>query len=207
MSQQEPDGNGDDVAALRTEIAELRTQLKQQCVRTEALATSLDLVKTLIAGDPDEFAAWEPAAMTPIVERLDAIEDQLTEHADKFEMFVVEDGSHGTPDQRALHLRQVLYNAAKKNSGKARLDRDGAEASLGGGLHRASVIDAMRRAANGHEAQINGASDLQPVPGVEFRAGQGKDEQSVVEMDLTQIAPADLRKNLTTKDTGTGGQE
>lgn len=192
----------------REEVEELRDELqsaKREMGRMNALQAQINTMKKMLAGDPEEFSMIDPEEMTPIKDRLEDVEETANAHGEKFEMFVVEEGKKSTPDERAMHLRQVLHNNAKSNDGKARIDRDAARAALGGDLHRGSVLDAMRRAADGSDAEINGSSDLQPIDGFVFTPGEHRDTQSKVALDLTQFDPVDLRKNLTTKDTNNGG--
>lgn len=193
---------------LRAEVDELRDELqsvKLDMARMDALQAQLNTMKKMLAGDAEEFGMLDAEKMTPVKDRLEAVEETTAAHGEKFEMFVVEEGKKATPDERAMHLRQVLHNNAKSNDGKARIDRSAASAALGGDLHRGSVLDAMKRAADGTDADINGSSDLQPIDGVSFQAGKHRDTQSTVALDLTEFDPADLRKNLTTKGTGKGG--
>ena len=170
----------------------------------EALQTQNRRLKTALVGDPDDFSTWDLAEMVPLHERVEELEATVSDHADRFEMFVVEEGAQGTPDQRAMHLRQVLLNQSKRNDSTiAKLKREQAASALGGDLHRSSVIDAMRRAANGRQADINGSSDLQALTAVEFSTGaavgaDGDPQQSYLLIDTGDLTGEEARKILTT---------
>lgn len=190
----------DEVAELRGEVDDLKGTVREQGAILKAMRKKMERVETALAGSSDEFSSWDVGEMDPVNDRLRGVEDTVEDHAGRFEMFVVEDGSNSTPDKRAMHLRQILYNQAKSNDGYASIDRDTCDSALGGGLHRGTVLDAMRRAADGENAKINGSSDLTEVDGVEFRKGTGKDTQSRLILDRDDLTAADVRQNLTTKD-------
>ncbi len=179
-------------------VLDLQQQQNDLELRVTALQKQLVGVKEALAGDTTEFATWNTSEMEPFMDRLRAVEDDVGEHAEKFEMFIVEDGQAATPDKRAMHLRQVLYNHAKKNKGKERLDRDQCESALGGGLHNNTVLDAMKRAADGREADIQGSSDLSPVPGLTVSIASSSAEQTFIELDSVELTSAELRQNLLT---------
>lgn len=168
-------------------------------LRMTALQKQFARFKEVLAGDEDEFATWDTSEMEPFIDRVRTLEDEAGDHAEKFEMFVVEDGQAATPDKRAMHLRQVLYNNAQTNGGKARLDRDQCESALGGGLHNHTVLDAMKRAADGAEADIQGSCDLQPIPGVTVSIASTPAEQTVIVLDSVELSSSALRQNLLTE--------
>lgn len=190
-----------------------------------ALRTQNKHLKTALAGSPSEFATWDVDAMPPLKHRVVKMEDQLAEHDAKFEMFVVEDGAAGTPDERAMHLRQVLANKARQvadeqddRDAEATMTREQCETALGSTVSRAQVLDAMKRAADGSAAAdaeaveytpIQGSSDLQPVDAVGFTTGsavnnRGDPEQSHLSLSVADLTGTDLRKNHMTVN-GDGG--
>lgn len=189
---------------------ELAKRVQKLEALVEALQAQNRRLKRAVAGDGDEFSTWDLDQMVPLHDRVEELEATVSDHADRFEMFVVEEGSQGTPDQRAMHLRQILLNQANRNdSSIAKLNRDQAASALGGDLHRSSVIDAMRRAANGNAADISGSSDLQPIGGIEFSTGaavgnDGVPEQSHLLADTADVTGDEARKILTTVNGQTG---
>ena len=115
-------------------------------------------------------------------------------------------GAAGTdsPDDRARLLRQQLYNMAKSGAnkseteaGRATMTRDEANARLGGELHNGTVLDAMRRAADGYEADISGSSDLQPVESITFQKSDSHESQSKLVIDLADASGSEVRQSLT----------
>lgn len=198
-------------ATVRT--ADLEQRIQGLEARLDAIVKQNRMLKLALAGTEDEFQTWNPDNMVCIHSRLQALEETVAEHEDRFQMFVVEDGDKAGPDERAMHLRQVLLNEAQNNDdGVSVLTRDSARATLGGGLHKASVLDAMRRAANGDEAKIDGASDLTPIDAISFAVGgnvirkEGA-EQSAVRMDLDDLTAPEARQILTTGETSKRGKE
>lgn len=187
----------DDVEALRDRVDALEAQL--QAVRAQNRR-----LKQLLAGDPDEIATWDLDSMVPLHTRLEQLEGTVDEHETKFQMFVVEDGKQSTPDQRAVHLRQNILNQAQKNDAPiAKLTRSQADSALGGDLHKQSVLDAMKRAADGHAAKTTGSSDLHPIDAIEFTTGgtvgrDGSPEQSYLVIDLRDLTGDQARQILTT---------
>ncbi|WP_331232676.1 hypothetical protein [Natronorarus salvus] len=169
----------------------------------DGFSRKFDLLVETILGDPDELGAYEPDEVRDMLQRLQDVEEDLEEIGQKVAI-VSRDGGADTPDARAQRLRQVLYNNAKGNHGVARLTRDEANGALGGGYHKGSVLDAMKRAADGREADIDGASRLNPLDGVTFTTGSGKGSPSRVEIDLTDLTGAEIRQNLTTEIEGKG---
>jgi hypothetical protein len=198
-------------AMTRDELIQTVRELRKDLDATEAYAEAahrrIDTLAVALAGDEDEFSEWAPEEMEPIADRLSSVEDTVASHDEKFEMFVVEDGSSATPDERALHLRQVLWNKGKNNDGKACLTRDEAESSLGGGLHNGTVLDAMKRAADGHDADLgNGSSDIKPFDGITFASGSLGGGQSRLELDADDLTMNDLHQNLMTENRAGGGR-
>lgn len=190
-------------AMSKDELIEHVLDLQQQQTdlerRMTALQKQFSRFKEVLAGDVDEFATWDTSEMEPFIDRVRTLEDEVGNHAEKFEMFVVEDGQAATPDKRAMHLRQVLYNNAQTNGGKARLDRDQCESALGGGLHNHTVLDAMKRAADGAEADIQGSCDLQPIPGLTVSIAATPADQTTLELDSVELSSSSLRQNLLTE--------
>lgn len=117
--------------------------------------------------------------------------------------------SDQSPDERAKRVRQKLYRKARSNDGMSRMTRDEVNGLLGGELHRESILDAMKRAAEGDAGDINGSSSLEPIEGVSMVTGNGG-RQSRVEIDTTSMAgvdvdrltAADSRNIMTTEQTG-----
>jgi len=78
-----------------------------------------------------------------------------------------------------------------------------------GGLHRGTVLDAMRRAADGDQADIDGSLALEPVDAITFNRGgtvgvDGEAQPSYLEFDRSRLAGVEARQILTT---GDGGEE
>lgn len=194
-------------------IEELESRVTQLEGLTSALQAQNKMLKRVLAGSEDEFSTWNVDNMVPFHDRLEDVESTVGQHAEKFQMFVVEDGESATPDDRAMHLRQVLLNRArKKDDGIAKMPRDSAGSALGGGLHNGTIIDAMRRAAAGYEADISGNSDLEPVDGITFVLGgkvgsDGDPNQSFLQLDLADVTGEEAHQNLMMGDSGPGGRE
>lgn len=192
----------EEIEELRQENEELRRKMSHLEARCEGISRRFTTLVEVMLGDEDELGTYEPDEMRDVLQRVVDLEDTVADHENQVAMVRGDGGSQtDTPDGRAKRLRQVLYNRAKKNDGKATLDRDGVDGSLGGGHHRGTVLDAMKRAAEGREADINGASDLPPLNGVTFHKGTKRDEQSRILMDLADVTGSEVRQNLTTKDT------
>lgn len=180
-------------------VLDLQQQQTDLELRMTALQKQFSRFKEVLAGDADEFATWDTNEMEPFIDRVRTLEDEVGDHTEKFEMFVVEDGQAATPDKRAMHLRQVIYNNAQTNGGKARLDRDQCESALGGGLHNHTMLDAMKRAADGAEAEIQGSCNLQPIPGLTVSIASTPAEQTVIVLDSVELSRSALRQNLLTE--------
>lgn len=192
-------------------IADLEGRIRTLEGLTKALQKQNELLKTALAGDADAFGEWDHESMVPIHDRLEKLSDTVADHEDRFEMFVVEDGGQATPDERAMHLRQVLLNEAEGND-DATMARSTAGKTLGGGLHKGTILDAMKRAADGCEADIDGSSDLQPMDAIDFNTGgtvgsDGEARQSYLEMDATNLTGTEARQILTTEEGEGGGSE
>jgi len=190
-------------AELEKEVQILRSQ-------TDALSTKLDRLAAIVLGDRDTAEYEVDEISMDLRTRLNDIEERVTEHDNKLAMYAAGGGTDpDDPDSRATKLRQVLYNSAKATDGTAELTRDEAESALNGGLHRESVLDAMKRAADGETAgnddrsyrSINGSSSLPPCSGITFRDGSLGGGQSYIKLELSNLTGAEIRQNLTTGDT------
>ena len=213
--------------SLQDRVDELESETERQDTLIEALRAQNKQLKQALAGNADDFGTWNTERMDGIYPRLVEVEEQLDEHEEKFEMFVVEEGKTATPDERAMHLRQVLYNKAKRVSRQqdapedleVEMDRDECTSALGADLARSSIIDAMKRAADGSDAgnpdaieytAIQGSSDLQPVDAIAYHSGRsigsaGGIAQSTIEMSVSDLTGVEARKIPTTVSGGDGG--
>ena len=190
---------------LEREVEQLRTDMDVMESRVESMFNEMNNIKQAIFGSED--IPGDPEKSEDLLTKFVNVRDRVDEHDDKLTMVSSESGSRSTPDERAQALRMALYEDAKANrERKAVMNRDQAKYALNGGLSRAQLLDAMRRAADGKEADIDGSSDLEPLEGVQFVKGTGRSEQSKIRMNLTQMPGEDLRKNLTTKQAGKGGE-
>lgn len=195
----------DELRELRDEIVDLRDDVRRAEALTRQFRSKIDTIEALLVGqdklqfyDPDEIVA------DPFHSRLQELEEDVRDHDDQLAMVESGEATPDTPDGRAQTLRKVCYNEAKTNEGMSRLTRDEASSALQGGLHRQSLMDAMKRAADGEEAEnadtytpINGSSDLPPQEGLEFVKGENM-EQSYLEFDADDLTSAAARQNLTT---------
>lgn len=213
----EPDPAGIDRGDLETEVADLRetvSELQSTVDETQAIVEAvrrqLKQHSRLLVGDDSVSHIVDPDNVENHHQRLADLDKRVQAHGDQIQMVRVDGGgSRDDPDSRARLIRQTLYNKCDDN-GKAVMDRDAVDSRLGGGLHRDTVLDAMKRAADGYQAEdtgggyrpINGSSDLQPVDCVHFEAGDGRGSQSAVVMDLSDATGAEIRHNLTTDSTG-----
>jgi hypothetical protein len=193
----------DELEALRGRVDALEAQL--QAVRAQNRR-----LKQLLAGNPHELATWDIDGMVPLHTRLEQLEGTVDEYETKFQMFVVEAGKQSTPDQRTVHLRQNILNQAQKNDAPiAKLTRSQTDSALGGDLHKQSVLDATKRAADGHAAETIVSSDLHPIGAIEFTTGgtvgrDGSPEQSYLLIDLRDLTGDQARQILTTGETVQG---
>lgn len=198
---------------LENEVKDLRRRVRHLEARMDATNTRVERMSIAAFDEPleelneDEFDSLRP--------RLLEIEETV-EKIKKDQQMLVSDvgGGRATPDDRAKLVRQTLLNKARSNEGEAAMTRDQVDARLDGGLHRDTLMDAMKRAADGHEAEdsnrdytpINGSSDLQPVDAITFRVSDGKDKQSLVTMNLEDSTATEVRQNLTTEQPDEGGE-
>jgi hypothetical protein len=213
--------------SLQDRVDDLEREVNRLDSLNNALRAQNDTLKEALAGDAEEFGAWDTQRMDGLHPRVVELEEQLDEHEEKFEMFVVEEGKTATPDERAMHLRQVLYNKAKRVSRQqdapddltVEMDRDECTSALGADLARSSIIDAMKRAADGSDAgnpdaieytAIQGSSDLQAVDAIAYASGRsigsaGGIAQSTIEMSVSDLTGVEARKIPTTVSGGDGG--
>lgn len=189
---------------LEQEVRDLRSTVEDMDRRLEAHSARMDALTKAVFGQdsiPGDVNKSE-SVLTKFVD----LNDRVDEHDEKLTMVSTNSGSRSTPDERGMALRAALYEEAKQSAEKkAVMDRDQVKYALGGGLSRAQLLDAMRRAADGRDADINGSSDLEPVNGLEFVKGTGRSTQSKIRLNLTETSGENLRKNLTTKHSGQGG--
>lgn len=193
---------------LEDETEELREELAEEKKQREHVAQQIPALRQTFS----ELVGWDVYddrdlidAAADMFDRIEAIEEQSDEHASKIGLFAMTDGgSERKPDERAMLLRHNLYTQAKASSnGRAALDKDSANAALGGDLSRAQSMDAMRRAADGTQAEnINGASSLDAVDGITFQ--KRTEKKSRVMIDVSDITDWDARNNITTDSTSEG---
>lgn len=195
----------DEIETLKKENRAQEERITDQEYRIEALSTRLERVVAYLADEPDDFYKWDLDEMETPHDRLKDVEDRVTEHDDRLAMFLREDGTDKKPDERAELLRQTLWQKAKTNDGYARLKRDECDARLGGGNHPGTLMDAMRRAADGRDADIQGTSNLKPIPAISLSVASSKDEQSHLELDRDDLTHEDVRQNLMMESSGTRG--
>jgi hypothetical protein len=205
VEEMDRDDLEDEVRDLRDEVDDLRDDVRRAEALTRQFRSKIDTIEALLVGQ-DELFAYEPdeIAADPMHARLQGVEEDVQEHDEKLTMVELGEGTKDSPDGRARTLRQVCYNEAKQNDGLSRLTRDEASTALQGGLHRGSVIDAMKRAADGQDAEtaedytpIQGASDLTAQEGLRFVSGE-QFEQSYLEFDGGRLTSVAARENLTT---------
>ncbi|EMA17203.1 hypothetical protein [Haloarcula amylolytica] len=201
-----------EVRDLRETVDELESMVRDSNALVKAVRKQMALQNELLVGaETVQDAGIDPEEVLNHHQRLSDVEERLQEQGDQIQMVRVDGGgSPDDPDSRAQRIRQTLYNKAKQHSeGMAEMDRDDVDSRLGGGLHRDTVLGAMKRAADGYEAEddersytsINGSSDLQPVDSITFSVGEGRGNASKVVMNLSDATGAEIRHNLTTKDT------
>jgi uncharacterized coiled-coil protein SlyX len=244
MSQPDPQQNGVDAgldAGDATVIADLITRLNRQEERIDELEQTIDEQAALLNGIKNQNAtlkrllASDQATYPELddresfYDRVTELEETVADHEDRLELTLTADGAAGSPDERAMRIREVLFNRAKRKSREVdndamaelevEIDRDACNAALAGDLHRGSALDAMKRAADGKLASIsdavaynpiNGSSDLQPIDGIEFQTGKAvnsrrESQQSHLVMSVESLTRNDLRQNLTTVSSGTEG--
>jgi uncharacterized coiled-coil protein SlyX len=244
MSQPDQQQNGADPGldtGEATVIADLITRLNRQEERIDELEQTIDEQAALLNGIKNQNATLKrllasDQATYPELDDRESFYDRVTEleeivadHEDRLELTLTADGAAGSPDERAMRLREVLFNRAKRKSREVdndamadlevAIDRDACNAALAGDLHRGSALDAMKRAADGKLASIsdavaynpiNGSSDLQPIDGIAFQTGKAvnsrrESQQSHLVMSVESLTRTDLRQNLTTVSSGTEG--
>lgn len=189
---------------LEQEVRDLRTGMDQMETRMDALFGRMETMTQAVFGN--DSVPGDPEKSEDLLTKFVELRDRVDEHDEKLTMVKSNGGGRSKPDERAMSLRTTLYEEAKASGEKkAVMDRDQAGFALSGGLSRAQILDAMRRAANGDGADINGSSDLEPIDGLEFVKGTGRDQQSKIRLDLSDTTGSDLRNNITTKDTADGG--
>lgn len=191
--------------AEMTEVEKLREDFENF---REEVSTDLVMMKLAIRGilDADDLEMGEVREASEMLrDRIDQLEEKTSAQSEQLEMFTLTDGGRKKPDERAQYLRQVLYNKAKKSAnGMASMDKDSANAALGGELARATVMDALRRAADGEDADIDGSSKLENIPAIQFKKFDDPDKLSRVQIDLSDLTDREARKNLTTGETDKG---
>jgi hypothetical protein len=197
-----------ELEALRGRVDEAESAAEEAMALAEAVRRQLHQQSQLLVGEKTVQAAGiTPDNVENHHQRLHDIDQRLEEQGDQLTMVRVDGGgSPDDPDARAQRIRQTLYNKAKQSDGQATMDRDDVDSRLGGGLHRDTVLGAMKRAADGYDAEldeqsytaINGSSDLQPVDSIGFVVGDGRGTSSKVVMNLSNATGAEIRQNLTT---------
>ncbi|MDT3434710.1 hypothetical protein [Haloarcula sp. 1CSR25-25] len=204
-----------EVEALRERVDEIESLARDTQGLVQAVRRQMAEQAKLLVGE--ELVQEAGIAADSVVnhhQRLRELDARVQEQGDKIQMVRVDGGgSPDDPDARARRIRQTLYNKAKDHpEGKAQMDRSDVDSRLGGGHHRDTVLDAMKRAADGYDAEsdgrpytaINGSSDLQPVDAITFSVGDGRGSPSKVVMNLADVTGAEIRQNLTTKETAEG---
>lgn len=190
--------------AACSDCEELRKQLQATEALVQALHTKQKRIIELLVGEED-LEKIDESERVDIDQRILDLEESMQDVSERVRM-VRNDGGSDSPDDRARRLRQRLYDGAKKNGGQYGLTRDSANEAIGGGYHRSSVLDVMKRAADGTEAEINGSTELEPIDGINFEKGDAMSDQSRITIDLSDITGRDLRCNLTTVEGVEGGQ-
>lgn len=204
---------------LQDRVDDLEQTIDKQGKLLDSLHTrNSNLVEILFDDEWSVINNDGSSSFQSIYHRLLIVEDDIETMKQRSSVM----GSRGSlkPDERAQRLRQILFDKAKRlsnernqvNGIEARLTRDEAEAALGGGLHRGTVLGAMKRAADGADAAdrtmvgyttINGASDLDASEGIKFTPGEnhpGKTAENQSELIITidDITGAEARQNLMT---------
>lgn len=177
-------------------IEALEKQMDDLEARIDAISTRQRNLADVVLGER-ELHESEVEAADDVFNRMEAVEASMKD-VEEAVAIVHADGGMDEPDARAQRLRQVLLNKAKSNDGKARLERDDVDSALGGGYHKTTVLDAMRRAAEGDRAKVHGTTELEPVDGIEFHSGNNN-RPSKIEIDLADVTLQDLRHNVTTR--------
>lgn len=192
---------------LEQEVHDLRKEMTEMSGLLKATNARMDALTKAVFGSDSLSEVVDTENMDDVWTRLNGLSDDVQEHEDKLHMFSKGGGKKKKPDERALTLRQVLYQKAKRgNDNVAKMSRDDCDSALGGGMTRYVLIDAMRRAANGEDADIDGSSDLENLSGVEIIIASGRDDQSKIRMDLDDATSSELRRIPTTKREGNEGR-
>lgn len=203
--------------ALEARVADLEDEVAALTNLTDALRRQNRHLSQVLVGEDSISVAVDADTASDLLTRTQNLDSRVTDVETKVAMVRTDgSGSADDPDGRARLIRQTLYNKASSHSeGLAELTRDAVDSRLGGGLHRESLMDAMKRAADGREAanpnadlgysSISGTSQLEPVESVRFERGGRNDGQSKVVMELSDATGSEVRQNLTTVDGGDGG--
>lgn len=197
-----------DADRQRAPVKKLEQRITTLENRVDALSQQNRLLQTALFGAEDWLSQADMEVVTPVQHRVRDLEQTVSEHQNTIAVLHTESESRSKPDSRALRLRQLLVSDLTEASPVAVMTRDECNSGLGNGLNRATVLDAMRRAAYGKEGEnVHGSSKLDPVPGMEFIKGTGKKEQSRICFDATDsdVTVSDLRNNVTTQMTEDGG--
>jgi hypothetical protein len=183
------------------EIAKLRDKV----ARLEAKNRQLDQVITLLLGNIS-LSEIEPDELPAMLDQLRSLDDRLTElENDVKQQAAVTERTVSKPDERAQRLRQKLVDLSDDDGSEVALTRDRANVVLNN-IHRGSVIDAMKRAADGRRAAdddrpyspIEGSSNLSPVDAIRFDVGEAREAQSRIVFETDNLTGSDFRQNLMT---------
>lgn len=208
----------DEVAENTSRIEQLEAQIGDPVDSVEAIEKRLigvekkgKDIRAAIAGTPHDFDVLDLDQIDPLRDLLLDLAEEVEDHEDRLQMVPTDDGKASTPDERAIRLRQVLLNRTKgTNDDVEGLSRSACSIALSGDLHKGSVLDAMRRAADGREADIDGSSKLDPVDAITFERGgtvgsSGEAQQSIVKINRSRLTDTEGRQILTTGDGGERG--
>jgi hypothetical protein len=185
----------------RDEIAELRDEV----ARLKAVNRRQDQLITLLLGELS-LSEIEPDELPAMFDQVRSLDDRLTElENDVKQQAAVTERTVTKPDERAQRLRQKLVDMSDDDGTEVAMTRDKANYTLNN-IHRGSVIDAMKRAADGRRAAdddrpyspIEGSSDLSPVDAIRFEVGEARKEQSRIVLETDNLTGSDFRQNLMT---------
>lgn len=183
------------------EIAELREEVQ----RLKAKNRQLDQVITLLLGELS-LSEIEPNEIPALLQRVRTLDERVAQmEGDLQQQTQVTERTISKPDERAQRIRQKLVDLSGNDGDEVALTRDNANQTLNN-IHRGSVIDAMKRAADGLRAAdnehtyspIEGSSNLSPVEAIRFEVGEARDEQSRVVLETDDLTGSDFRQNLMT---------
>lgn len=181
---------------LESEVQDLRKQVDGMEKRFDAMSSRMDTFVEAVFGE--DTVPGDVEKSEDMLTKFADLRGRVDEHDEKLSMVSSEGGNRSTPDERAMGLRTSLYEEAKNSPEKsAVMSRDQAKFALNGGLSRPQLLDAMRRAADGDTGNINGSSDLEPVDGLEFVSGGGRDRQSKIRLNIAETSGESLRTNIT----------